>query len=127
MSSLIENYLYGPYGTHALLELSISVKKVMVSVAPWSDTKAVTVAVFEAAQLQHVCGVTDTQPEEASLPWDIIGFDCTDLGGGRWEFLLFAGGIQFCWQSVWPVSTAQLTPQEQLQLKTNVTTTCPLR
>jgi hypothetical protein len=107
VSSLIEQHLYGSHGTHALLSLTLAEGRVVVAVAPWSQLTAVTVAAFEAAELVHVWAAPDTPPAEIALPWDIIGFDSTDLGGGRWEFLVNCSDVEFCWRSTWPVAAAE--------------------
>jgi len=105
VASLIEIHLYGHYGTHALLSLTLAEGRVVVEVAPWTKLKTVTRAVFDAAELQSVWAAPDTPPTEIALPWDIIFFDCTDLGGGRWQFLVYCSVVEFCWRSAWPDTT----------------------
>jgi len=104
MASLIERHLYGSYGTHALVSLTLAERRVVVEVAPWTQLAAVTVATFEAAELQHLWSALDTPLSKISLPWDIISFDSTDLGGGRWEFLVYCSIAEMCWRSLWPVA-----------------------
>lgn len=82
VASLIEQQLYGSYGAHALLSITLAVRRVIIEIAPWADLAAVTVVVFEWADLRHVWSAHDKAEAEFALPWDIIGFDSADLGGG---------------------------------------------
>ncbi len=109
MASAIEQYLYGSRGTHALLSITLAKRRVVVVVAPWSHPAEATEAVFEDAELRHVWADPGTKPEEAALPWDIIGFDSTELAGGRWEFLVNCSVVEFCWRSAWPGRTSRCT------------------
>jgi hypothetical protein len=105
VASLIEKHLYGHYGTHALRSLTLAEGRVVVEVAPWTELKTVTRAVFGAAEL-HSVWAPYTPPTEIALPWDIIFFECTELGGGRWEFLVYCSDVEFCWRSAWPDTTS---------------------
>ncbi len=104
VASLIEQQIYGSYDVHALLSITLAERRVVVVLAPWSDLAAVTVAVFNSADLRHVWAAHDTRLAEFALPWDIIGFDSADLGGGRWEFVINCINVEFCWRSAWPVA-----------------------
>jgi hypothetical protein len=42
-------------------------------------------------------------PGDLDPPWDIIGFDAYDVGGGRWRFVLHCDAIEWCFESAWPV------------------------
>jgi hypothetical protein len=83
VASAIEQHLYGTCGTHTLLSITLAERRVLVAVAPWSHPAEATEAVFEHAELRHLGASPDTADEEVGLPWDIIGFDSTELGGGR--------------------------------------------
>lgn len=107
MASLIEQQLYGSSGAHALLSLTLAERQVVVMLAPKADLAAVTVAEFNSATLRHLWAAHDTPHAEFELPWEIIGFDSTDLGGGRWEFLINCINVEFCWRSAWPVQTSR--------------------
>src|SRR4051812_34841327 len=88
VASAIEQHLYGTRGTHALLSITLAERRVVVLVAPWSHSAEVTEAVFDDAEVRHVWAAPDAPPEEARLPWDVIGFESTELTGGRWEFVV---------------------------------------
>lgn len=103
MASQIELHLYRSHGAHALLSITLAERRVVIVVAPWADLSAVIVAVFESADLRHVWAAHDKAEVEFALPWDIIGFDSADLGGGRWEFLVNCIEVEICWRSAWPV------------------------
>jgi len=103
VATLIEQQLYGSYGAHAMLSITLAKRRVIIEIAPWADLAAVTVPVFESADLRHVWAAHDTAETEFALPWDIIGFDSTDLGGGRWEFVINCSDVELCWRSDWPV------------------------
>jgi hypothetical protein len=106
MASAIEKHLYGSRGTHALLAFTVAQGRVTIVVAPWDDLAAFTEANFEAAELLSIWAAPDQTSQDISLPWDIIGFDSTELPGGRWEFLLYCSGVvEFCWRSKWPYLT----------------------
>ena len=104
MASLIEQHFYGSRGAHALLSITLAEWRVVVVMAPWVDLAAVTVAVFESADLRHVWAAHDKAEAEFALPWDIIGFDSADLGGGRWAFVVYCSDVELCWRSDWPVT-----------------------
>jgi hypothetical protein len=93
VASAVEQHLYGSRGTHALRSITLAERRV----------------VFEDAELRHVWADPDTKPEEAALPWDIIGFDSTELAGGRWEFVVNCSVVEFCWRSAWPGRTRRCT------------------
>ena len=106
MSTLIESYLYGSYGTHGLYSLTLTPDRITIAIAPWSEPEKFKVAVFESVELQSIWTSTGDTPMDA-MPWDIIGFDSTDLGGGRWEFLIYCNeAIEICWRSQFPSVTS---------------------
>ena len=40
--------------------------------------------------------------EDLDLPWDVIGIDSYESGGGRWRFVLHCGGIEYTFEAGWP-------------------------
>jgi len=86
------------------LSITLAERRVIIEIAPWAALAAVTVAVFESADLRHVWAAHDTAEAEFALPWDIIGFDSADLGGGRWEFVMNCRDVELCWRLDWPVT-----------------------
>ncbi|MBD2019006.1 hypothetical protein H6F43_02240 [Leptolyngbya sp. FACHB-36] len=91
MASEIEKFLFGCHGTHALISLSLSIDRIVVAVAPWTDLTCIKEAVFERATLLSVCASSSEPPEEFTLPWDIIDFANTRQADGRWKFVLYCG------------------------------------
>jgi hypothetical protein len=61
-----------------------------------------TVATFHDARLVSVDAYADG-PDDLELPWDVIGFDCDELGDGRWRFVLHSDVMEWCFESAWPV------------------------
>lgn len=89
MASEIEKFLFGSYGTHGLISLSLAIDRVVVAVAPWTDLTCIKEAVFERATLLSVRASSSEAPEEVTLPWDIIDFASTKQPDGRWKFVLY--------------------------------------
>jgi hypothetical protein len=101
LATKIEKLLYGNFGTHGVTEFSVSSGVVRVRVAPWASPSVQTTAVFRGARLTSV----DAYPTDAGdldPPWDVIGFDSDELGGGRWRFVLHCDAIEWCFESAWP-------------------------
>lgn len=98
----IEQLLYGERGIHGVSEFAISSDGVRLQLLPWEGPQVQTVAVFSEAKLLSVWSNTDDLPN-LDLPWDVIGFDCQELGNGRWQFVMNCGAIEFCFDSAWPV------------------------
>jgi hypothetical protein len=42
------------------------------------------------------------EPEEAELPWEIIGFDSQRLSNEQWSFCLHTEGGEWTFESTWP-------------------------
>ena len=103
MASKIELCLYGSFGTHALLAITLSENRVVVIVAPWEHQSERTVAVFESAELLSIWSQSDSTPEELVMPWDIIAFDSEELADGRWKFGICCSVTEFIWRSDWPI------------------------
>jgi hypothetical protein len=92
LSSEIERVLFGQFGTHALMRLLLSVNRLVIVVAPWTDLTCIKEAAFENASLLSVSAACrDEPPEEMTFPWDIIDFASTRQADGRWEFVLYCG------------------------------------
>ena len=75
---------------------------VRIHFAPWVEPRVVTRASFGEARLTSVEASPD-DVDDLSLPWDVIGFDCYELGVGRWRFVLHCASIEWCFESAWPV------------------------
>ena len=101
MLNAIEQLLYGGRGTHGVSEFTVSPGVVRLRLAP-GEGPGHTVAVFGEARLTSV-EAYPRAPEDLDLPWDVVGIDCYDLGGGRWRFVLHCGAVEWCFESAWPV------------------------
>jgi hypothetical protein len=104
LATAIEELLYGNRGIHGVSELAVSCGVIRVRLTPWAGQATDTVAVFNEARLTSV-ETYPIEPDDLTLPWDVIGFDCYDLGGGRWRFVLHCNVIEWCFESRWPVVT----------------------
>ncbi len=102
MVTAIERLLYGDLGIHGVSEFALSPGVVRLRLAPWEGPSVSTVATFHDARLVSVDAYADG-PEDLELPWDVIGFDCYELGGGRWRFVLHSDVMEWCFESAWPV------------------------
>ena len=58
-------------------------------------------AVFDQAKITAIDVYADDD-DDLNMPWDIVGFDCYPLDGGRWRFVLHCGDIEYCFESEWP-------------------------
>jgi hypothetical protein len=101
VSTEIENFLYGKGGTHAVVEVTLSAERLILTVAPWAEPSSVKVAEFLEPRVVSVTVNTD-DPDDLNLPWDIIGFDSHPLPDSRWGFVLYCGGVEYVFESRWP-------------------------
>ena len=102
LATPIEQLLYGDRGTHGVAEFTARPGVIRLRLVPWEGPRIHTVAVFGEARLTSV-EAYPSAPGDLDLPWDVIGFDCYDLGGGRWRFVLHGDAVEWCFESTWPV------------------------
>jgi hypothetical protein len=93
LASEIEKFLFGHFGTHALVKLTLSVDTIILAVAPWTNLDWIKEVTFESASLLSVCASPSQLPEENTLPWDIIDFASTRHTDGRWKFVLYCSDV----------------------------------
>ena len=106
----IEKVLYGNLGVHGVTEFAVTAGVVRLRVAPWVGPPVHTAAVFRDARVTSV-EAYPTNLGDLDPPWDVIGFDSDDLGGGRWRFVLHCDAIEWCFESAWPaVERADAAP-----------------
>jgi len=101
VATAIEKALYGNLGVHGVTDFAVSAGVVWLRVAPWVGPPVHTAAIFRDARVTSV-EAYPTNPGDLDPPWDVIGFDSDDLGGGRWRFVLHCASIEWCFESAWP-------------------------
>ena len=101
MTTPIEAFLFVGQGVHTVIEYTQSEHSVLLRIAPRESVEAWKVATFEKATIKSIDVYAD-DPEGLNMPWDIIGFDCNNLVGERWGFVLHCDGIEYCFESEWP-------------------------
>jgi hypothetical protein len=101
MSTEIEKFLYGQFGTHGVVEIGLSTKRLILSVVPWTHPSLVKVAEFMQSRISSIEVYADN-PDDLNLPWDIIGFNSFPLSESRWTFVLHCAGIEYNFESRWP-------------------------
>jgi hypothetical protein len=101
MTTEIENYLFRRNGIHAVVEITLADKRLVVSVAPWDQLAAAVTAEFTKVTITSVDVYADG-PDDLNLPWDIIGFDSHLLAQHRWRFVLHCAGLEYCFEATWP-------------------------
>ncbi len=109
MATEIEKFLFGQGGTHGVTEIGLSVNRLHLTVAPWEGSSPPTSIEFLESRILSIEVYADG-PDELNLPWDIIGFDNYPLSHNRWEFVLHCGGVEYVFESLWPVRIAKSTP-----------------
>ncbi len=102
MATAIESFLYGDLGVQGVTQIAISQDTVRIALSPFEGPKVVTLATFHESRLNYVQASADDD-DDFELPWDVIGFDCYELFGGRWRFVLKCAVIEWCFKSAWPV------------------------
>ncbi|WP_162671887.1 hypothetical protein [Gemmata massiliana] len=102
MATTIETFLYENRAVHGVVEFTVSPGIVRLHLVPWAGPQVHTYAVFGDARLTYVESYPDEQ-KPLDPPWDVIGFDCDDLGGGRWGFCLHCDVIEWGFEATWPV------------------------
>ena len=106
MPSKIESVLFGQGGTHAVVEISLSEKRLALAVAPWAELDARLNVTFSQVRITSIEVYADNA-DDLNLPWDIIGFDCRPLPDGLWEFVLHCAGIEYGYEAHWPELISQ--------------------
>ena len=101
MLTAIEKFLFQRNTAHALLEITFSENGLAITVAPWKEPAPNVSAKFCNVRITSI-EVIDDNPEDLNLPWDIIGFDCYELSGDRWRFVLHCIGIEYGFEALWP-------------------------
>jgi hypothetical protein len=101
MATPIESFLFAELGVHAVIEFTQSEHSIRLRVAPWESVESWREAIFGQAKITSIDVYAD-DPEGLNMPWDIIGFDCNNLDGERWGFVLHCDGIEYGFESEWP-------------------------
>jgi hypothetical protein len=101
VSSRIEQFLFKQKGAHAVVGFMQSEKRLVLSVAPWEEMASVVIAEFSEATVTSV-GVHGAEPDDLSVPWDIVGFDSYLISDEKWRFVLCCTGIEYIFESKWP-------------------------
>ena len=115
MATAIEKFLYEDRAVHGVVAFTVSPGTVRLHLAPWAGSQVHTHAVFGEARLTSVEAYPDDH-RPLDPPWDVIGFDCYDVGGGRWRFVLHCDVIEWCFEATWPVvSREERPPLPELQ------------
>ena len=78
VASEIEKNLFGQYGTHGVVKITLAETKIVVSVAPWEQLSAVTTAEFTRASISSIYA-NGGETTDFDLPWDIIAFESRHL------------------------------------------------
>ena len=97
----IESYLFGDLGVQGVTRFALTQDTICVAFTPFEGPRLVTIATFKEARLTYAEAIADD--DDFELPWQVIGFDCYELVGGRWRFVLNCAVIAWCFESVWPV------------------------
>ncbi len=108
MATGIESFLFGQGGTHGVTEIRLSATRLALTVAPWEGSSSPTSVEFAGAKILSVDVYADG-PDDLNLPWDIIGFESYPLPHDRWRFVLHCAGIEYVFESRWPVRVAGST------------------
>lgn len=101
MATAIERLLYRDLGVQGVSRFEVSPGIVRIELKPWEGPPVVTIATFNEARVTSVEAYPD-DVDDLELPWDIIGFDCYELGEGRWRFVIHCASIEWCFESAWP-------------------------
>jgi hypothetical protein len=101
MANKIESFLFAGGGAQAVIEFTQRQNSILLSFAPWESLGIAKKVMFNQAKVISVDVYADDD-DDLNLPWDIIGFDCYELAGNRWRFVLHCGGIEYSFESEWP-------------------------
>ena len=102
LATEIEKLLYGNLGVHGVTDFAISPGVIRLSVVPWVGLQVRTIAIFREVRVLSIEAYA-VDSGDLDPPWDVIGFDCDNLGGDRWRFVLHCDSIEWCFVSAWPV------------------------
>jgi hypothetical protein len=102
MLTAIESKLYSDLGGQGVTHFTFTLNVICMHLAPWEGPQVVTTAAFNEAKLTSVRTDPD-DVDDLALPWDVISFECHELGSGRWQFVLYCSSIEWCFESLWPI------------------------
>jgi hypothetical protein len=102
LTTAIERLLYGDLGVQGITQFAISQNLVRIVLSPFEGPRRFTIATFHEARLNYVEASADSD-DDFELPWQVIGFDCYELSGHRWRFILNCAILEWCFESAWPV------------------------
>jgi len=94
LATAIERFLYGDPGVQGMTEFAVSPGVVRLHLTPWEGPRTITIAIFNEARLTSL-EAYPVNLDDLDPPWDVIGFDCCELGGGRWRFVLHCSSIEW--------------------------------
>jgi hypothetical protein len=104
LATAIEQLLYEDRAVHGVSEVAVSSGVIRLRLVPWAGPPVHTAAVFNGARLTSA-ETYPNEPGDLDLLWEVIGFDCYDLGSGRRRFVLHCYAIEWCFESTWPLVT----------------------
>jgi hypothetical protein len=97
----IEEALFLDDSVHEVVMLALSNESLLVEVQPLNDPSVRARAEFSSPVIVSV-DTSYAEPDEAELPWEIIGFDSDALSDDSWSFCLHAEGGEWAFESTWP-------------------------
>ena len=102
MATAIGQRLFGYRGVHGVSEFRVSACVLHLRMTPGRGRRC-TRSRSSARLGSPPWNRTRTAPGDLDPPWDVIGFDSEDLGGGRWRLGLHCHAIEWSFESSWPV------------------------
>jgi hypothetical protein len=97
----IEEALFLDDSVHEVVTFALSNESLLVEVQPLNGSFVRVQAEFSSPVLVSV-DTSYAEPDEAELPWAIIGFDSHNLSDEKWSFCLHTEGGEWAFESTWP-------------------------
>ena len=97
----IEEALFLDDSVHQVVVLALSNESLFVEVQPLNGSSDRAQAEFVSPVIVSV-DTSYVEPDEAELPWEIIGFDSHNLSDEKWSFCLHTEGGEWAFESTWP-------------------------
>ena len=98
MTSDVEKYLFGSFGTHALVSFLLDKGQLKLTIAPWTDLSKTKVFLFENGKIMSTEALS-----EGNLPFDIIGIDHSKVASDIWRFCIHCSEREYVFEGKWPV------------------------
>ena len=108
--SEVERFVFGGHCAHFVTAFDFADGRVEIQFRPMENNRQDGAAFVGGTFADAVILSVWTSPDETvEFPLDLIGFD-SEPSGEQWRFTLFCGGVEWFWESAWPILSLPSRP-----------------